>query len=101
MEILAYQKALDSIQSLISQRKWDDLASKTQQLNMAKDKLQCYLQHSEINDVLRHKLEQLSIKHRRVVRQLSEQMQQTESDLNSVDEGLRHLHRVQELSNSV
>ncbi|MDQ6974304.1 MAG: hypothetical protein Q9M10_05420 [Mariprofundaceae bacterium] len=98
MEILAYQQALECIQSVVSQRKWDDLETKTQQLNAAKDELQSYLKHADMNDVLRDRLAQLSLKHRRVMRQLSDQLHQTEADLNSVNEGLRHLHRVQTFS---
>lgn len=96
MKILAYQEALACVQKVVSQRQWDDLEDKTQQLNMAKDALKHALSLDDIDSDVKHRLEQLSIKHRRVMRQLSEQMQQTEDDLKQVNEGLRHIHRSQE-----
>ncbi|MBL1352277.1 MAG: hypothetical protein COA61_002915 [Zetaproteobacteria bacterium] len=101
VKFLAYQQALECIQIVVSQRKWDDLVPKTVCLNTAKNELQSYLKSCEMNDDLRHQLEHLSIKHRRVMRQLSEQMHQTEEDLNHVNEGLRHIHRVQDFSLSL
>ncbi|MDQ6995213.1 MAG: hypothetical protein Q9M18_06420 [Mariprofundaceae bacterium] len=101
MKILAYQQALESIQEVVSQRKWDELEVKTEQLNRAKDDLQRDLQYSEMDDESKKRLAQLSIKHRRVMRQLSNQLHQTESDLNSVLEGLRHIHHVQAFHSSV
>lgn len=96
LEIIAYQQALEGIQCVVLQRQWDDLEGKTERLNLARYDLQVYLNHHDMNETLKHDLEQLSIKHRRVARQLNQQLHQTEDDLNQVNEGLRHIHRVQE-----
>jgi len=96
MQILAYQIALEALRLTVSQRRWGDLAVKTENLNLAKQALENYLTHCDMDDELRQRLEDLSMKHRRVMRQLSEQMHHTEDDINSVNEGLRNLSRARQ-----
>jgi len=97
MKILAYEQALKSIQMVVTQRRWEDLEVKTEMFIEAKNQLQHDLVSGDMDEELKHRLEQLSIKHRRVMRQLSEQVRRTEDDLNQVNQGLRHLHYVQEV----
>jgi len=95
--ISAYQIALNGIRAVVAQRKWDDLEKKTDRLDDAREKLRDYLNHHGMDGELQHALVQLSIQHRRVMRQLHEQMQLTSEDLSSVDSGLRHISMVKSL----
>jgi len=99
--VSAYQIALNGIRAVVAQRKWDDLEKNTDLLHEAREKLRDYLNHHDMDGEVQRELVQLSIQHRRVMRQLHEQMQLISEDLSSVDSGLRHISMVKSLEISL
>ncbi len=93
----AYERELETLRRMVFHRQWADLEVQVSALEKVKGQLQEALQAQGMDDETRLGLEQLSIKHRRIMRQLSEHMRQTQEDLEQVDAGLRHIHQVQSL----
>ncbi len=90
-----YEKELEALRRTVFQRQWDMLDVRVSALEKVKLQLQQSLQKDGMDDETRVGLEQLSIKHRRVMRQLSEQMRQTQEDLEQVNSGLCHIQHIQ------
>jgi len=80
------------------QRRWEELGNRTQQLSVVANALDCYLKQNQADHELQRALVQLSLMHRRVVRQLNEMMERTSEDLTNVDQGAHRLQRIREFN---
>ncbi|MDQ6967909.1 MAG: hypothetical protein Q9M14_04425 [Mariprofundaceae bacterium] len=88
MAIQAYRHALDTLKSDIDCKKWQNLVNSRGLLEQASDVLQVHLAESSAKPEIQNDLKQLSLQHRRVMRQLSQHMQRVQEDLQCVEKAL-------------
>ncbi|PCI43075.1 MAG: hypothetical protein COB41_08030 [Proteobacteria bacterium] len=88
MAIQTYRHALDMLQKNIESKKWDALPKSQALLDQASDTLRSHLGQGIVEPVIQDDLMQLSLQHRRVMRQLNQHMQRVNEDLQYVEKGL-------------
>lgn len=91
--VFGYRGALESIKYDIDAKNWLHLEDSRNLLEKATEALRLGLQDYVMDTVLQEKLTQLSLQHRRIMRQLNEQMQRTQEDLESLNQGLKQVQK--------
>ena len=96
MAIQMYRQALDMLQANIESKKWASLSKNQALLEQASDVLRSHLEQGVVEQHIQNDLMQLSLQHRRVMRQLNQHMQRVQEDLQCVEKGLNKAHYMSE-----
>ncbi len=96
MAIQTYRHALDTLQENIESKNWEHLLKSQSLLEQASDTLRSHLGQGIMEQVIQDDLVQLSLQHRRVMRQLNQHMQRVKEDLQCVEKGLSKAHYMAE-----
>jgi len=100
MAIQTYRHALDMLQKTIESKKWANLVKGKALLDQASDVLKVQLGQGVMEQYTQNDLTQLSMQHRRVMRQLNQQMDRMQEDLKCVEKGLNKAHYMSEFAES-
>lgn len=96
MAIQTYRHALDMLQKTIESKKWVKLVKGKDLLDQASETLKVQLGQGVVEQYTQNDLMQLSMQHRRVMRQLNQQMDRMQEDLQCVEKGLNKAHYMSE-----
>ena len=96
-QIASCQQALDALNRAVRGRNWPQLAKRNRQLNSEMDQLRLSIgSSSNFDESLVSQLQHLNLQFRRTQRQLSSQMNAHESDVESLEKGMRKVAMIRE-----
>jgi len=96
MAIQGYRRALAQLQDIVESKKWKKLPKSQALFDQASDTLRSHLGQGVVEQHIQNDLMQLSLQHRRVMRQLNQHMQRVQEDLQCVEKGLNKAHYMSE-----
>ena len=98
MAIQMYRHALTHLQEKIESKKWEKLPKSQALLDQASDTLRSHLGQGVVERHTQNDLMQLSLQHRRVMRQLNQHMQRVQENLQYVEKGLNKVRDMSEFA---
>lgn len=98
MAVQGYRHALKMLQKNIDAKKWQHLSKSQALLEHASDILRTHLAQDVVLPNIQSDLKQLSLQHRRVMRQLNQHMLMVKEELGYVEKGLNKVHYMSEFA---